>query len=334
MMKILISIGTVWIMTVIGLFAAQAQSSPCDLVNNQESMLVFFAPLYANDQIKDILPQNTPYMMLGQNEGYFWIEYGQGERGWVDYHTIISNGACGDRTPISTPLSDFPTLCFYTLTQELEGYSNPDLVDSSRAVSPGTYAIAHRTSQAVQLGSSSAMSGPYVAANRGTYSGHCEGTLQLATALDNARVWTEPDAAVGQMVGLLDVGTDVGIIEGPVQGRLQIESDLQGNWYKVQRGDIVGWVWEERLLFGRTFTTQLPFSETATALDGARVWSQPDVRTGQIITTLRTGVQINITGDPVEGVIRENPNVNGIWYPVQEGGTTGWVFAERLALSS
>ncbi len=52
----------------------QAQSNTCDLINNQEQMRVFFAPMVADSQIKDILPKETPYTMTGRTDSFFRIE--------------------------------------------------------------------------------------------------------------------------------------------------------------------------------------------------------------------------------------------------------------------
>jgi hypothetical protein len=334
--KIFIVVSSTLFMGVLGLFTVHAQAQPnsCDRVNNQESLPVFFVPMYSWRQLKDILPQNAAYTIIAENEGNMWIEYGSGERGWIDFHARIMNGDCQGVPQLHLPLTDFPTICFYNIAEEIDSYRMPDFSNEPDGhIGPGTYPISGELDNGFQLAGSSAMSGPSVKANHGTLSGHCDGTLRLASALDNARVWTEPNAAIGQTLGVLEAGFEVGIVEGPVQGRLQTDSDVQGNWYKVQRGEMVGWVWEDRLRMGRTYTIPLPLVHWAAVLDGARVWTQPDVTTGQIVTTLMSGGDyIKITGEAVEGVIRAEPVLQGMWYPVQLGGTTGWVSAERLSL--
>lgn len=329
--------GLILVTILMGHVRAQAQSGSCELVNNQDRMLVFFAPMYAFSQLKDMLPKDTPYTVIGDDGDYLWIEYGSGERGWVDHHTRMMNGDCaGNPRIVLPPLSDFPTVCFYTTTEDLAGYRDAALTQEHSAFShfpPGTYPIVSRTSTTVEFAGTADMGGAFVEANHGTFSGHCDGTLQLATTLDGARVWTEPDVSVGQMIATLDAGTEVGILEGPVQGRILADDALEGNWYKIAHGAIVGWIWEERLKFGRTFTVEQPYSDKATALDSARLWTQPDIRTGQVVTTLLAGSEVQIIGDTVEGVIREDPVTQGMWVPVQQGGTTGWVLAARLEIS-
>lgn len=312
---------------------AQELSTECNMVNNQEEMPVFFAPIYAPSQIKDVLPKDTPYKMIARTEGYYWIEYADGERGWIDYHTIISNGRC-DASPFLSPiLSDFPTMCFYIPSEDVAVSSSPEIVNdpnSSHYRAGSVLPVDARIGTVLGIAENGARYGGYVDGTRGTYSGHCEGTLPLASALENARVWTEPNAVTGQAITALELGIEVGIIEGPVQGLLRADSDLQGDWYKIKRGELEGWVWEERLLFGRTFTAIQASIGRATLLSEARVWSLPDVSTGKVVTTLMTGLNVGIIGEPVEGLIRIDPATQGTWYPVKMGGTTGWVLAERL----
>lgn len=315
-----------------------AQTVSCELVNNQEQLLVFFAPVYAGSQIKDILPQGAPYTMIGEYNSYYLIEYGDNERGWLDFHTRIMNGVCTEWMQIpsdSVQMSDFPTLCFYTTTEILAGYHNPELTaphPGYNSVGTRAYIAVSWNEQAVELAGSSAMSGAWIKTGHGTFSGHCDGTLQLGTVGENARLWTQPDVTKGEVIVSMDADTEIGVLEGPVSGIVVADSATLGSWYKINYRGSIGWMWEDRLTFGRTFTTPQPATARANALADARVWSQPDVRTGEIITTLLTGSEINIIGQPVEGTIRQDSGESGVWYPVQQGGTTGWVFAERLEI--
>ncbi len=127
-------------------------------------------------------------------------------------------------------------------------------------------------------------------------------------------------SATGQVVGVLEAGMDVGVSEGPVEGAVLADGTLQGNWYHIYRGDLDGWVWEDRLHFGRTFSASLPRVAIATALDNARIWSEPDVRTGQIITTLMAGERVSITGVSVAGAIRADPVVEERGIPFKMAG--------------
>ena len=316
----------------------QAQTTSCELVNNQEQMQVFFAPMYDNSHIKDILPKDASYKMTGFTESYFRIEYNDGQIGWIDLHTRILNGTCpqfSHELPLDIALSDFPTVCFYTTREELIGYSDPGLTQQHGGrgiLKAGAYAVVSISDTAIGLMGTSAMSGGYAEANRGTFWGHCNGTLRLATTLENARVWTQPNALTGEVIKALDAGTQVGVLGDPVAGNIQ--EDLIGDWYQITQGSTLGWVWVERLEFGRTFTTPQPVLSKATVLDNTRLWTQPDVKTGQIITTLMTGSDVNIIGEAITGSIQLDSDLQGTWYPIQQGGTTGWVYEGRLNIDS
>jgi len=311
-----------------------AQSNACELINNQDQMQVFFAPMMADSQLKDTLPKDTPYTMTGRTESFFRIEYNDGEQGWIDLQTRILNGTCpaiDNELPLDIALSDFPSVCFYTITQDLNGYSDPDLTQQHPGFGirhAGAYAVTSITNTAIGLMGSSAMSGGYIEANKGSLWGHCSGTLQLASALDNARVWTQPDALTGEVIMTLDTGTQVGVLGDVIIGNIQ--AGITGDWVQITLRDILGWVWIERLDFDRTFTTPQPALAQATVLDNARLWSLPDVNTGELITTLILGSEVNVIGDSATGEIQFNNDLQGIWYPVQQGGNTGWVYEGRL----
>lgn len=314
----------------------KAQSTTCELVNNQDQMPVYFAPVNAPSQLKDILPQGTPYTMIGTSNGFFWITYGEGEYGWIDFHMRI-NGICDAFQPTDSdnsndiPLTEFPTLCFYSISETLMGYTDSSLTQQHPGFGlydPGTYAVVSITDDAIELEGATDMSGGFVEANRGLLTGHCSGTRQLATALDNARVWTQPDATAGDVITTLPIGAQVGVLSDPIVGNVQ--TDVVGDWVQVVRGDVVGWVWVERLTFGRTFTTAQAADAQAVVGDNTRIWTQPDAKQGSILTALPAGTQVAITGDPVTGFIQLDTDLEGDWYPIQVGGTTGWIYEGRL----
>lgn len=323
------------ILQVVAIPTISAQTS-CDLVNQQEQMKVYFAPMTSDTQLKQILPQGTPYTLLDFVNGSYLIEYGEGQRGWVDFHTRILNGTCPD-TPLegdAIPLSDFPTICFYTFDETLPVFGDAILSQQrgSETIPAGRHPIEYKTDVAVAVYGSAERSGGFVSPKFGTFSGHCEGTIQLATALDGARVWSEPSIATGEVIATLESGSLVGVTEVGVEGEIQV--GVMGTWHKIVQGDGVGWVWSERLQLREIFTAPQPVLGRATALDDARIWSQPDVTTGEVILTLLPDQSVNLIGDPQEGRIRLDTDEIGTWYPVQQGGIVGWVYAERLHVIS
>lgn len=328
-------LGMIWVMGLMAGGQTQAQTG-CELINTQEQLHVYFAPVLADIQLKDILPKDAIYTMTNVANSFFLIEYGDGGYGWIDWHSRI-NGICPEFEEIYTdpaydvPLSQFPTVCTYTIIEILSGYNDKDLTQPHGGFGtrePGTYVVVEITDDAIGLNGTASMSGGYVQANRGLLSGHCNGTLQLARALDNARVWTQPDAILGDVITTLAIDTEVGVLNTPVVGKIQ--ADIDGDWYQVIQGNIIGWVWVERLVFGRTFTSPQPIVSQATVTENTRIWTQPDAKVGTVITTLFPNSQVNIIGDAIIGNIQLDTDLQGTWFPVQQGGTTGWVYEGRL----
>jgi len=70
-----------------------------------------------------------------------------------------------------------------------------------------------------------------------------------AFALEDARVWSEPDVSMGTRLLSLNVNDAVEIIGGPVTGRLRFDGTTSGIWYQVSVNGVIGWVWENRLRF-------------------------------------------------------------------------------------
>lgn len=75
-------------------------------------------------------------------------------------------------------------------------------------------------------------------------------------------------------------------------------------------------------------------AQIATALDNARAWSAPDVRSGAMVTTFAPGTQLIVLAGPVSGPIRFDTADTGNWFQVRAvnvaGGATGWVWENRL----
>jgi|GEM_PF-1905499 len=316
----------------------QAQSNiSCELVNNQEQMLVFFAPIEAQSQIRDILLNGEPYTNIGFSNGFFHIEYGEGERGWVRFHTRVMNGACPEflENPPDdlTPLWQFPTLCLFTTNQTLAGYSDPLFKEPHlgfAGIPAGTYAIVEQQGDSIQLNGTSDMSGPYVSLTGGQLGGYCEGTMQLAIVLENTRMWTHPNVTKGDIIAPIPAGVEVPIISGPEDGIIQAGTTVSGDWFEVRHLDMQGWVWVDRLQFGRKFTTPQPVISTASTGDNARLWSEPNAKSGVIITAIPASTDVAIIGEPQMGFIQLDSDLTGNWYPVQFGGTVGWLYEARI----
>jgi len=69
-------------------------------------------------------------------------------------------------------------------------------------------------------------------------------------ALENARLWTMPDAEHGTYIGTMTVGSAINLLSEPVQGVIRLDTGQVADWYYVEnnrgRG---GWLWVGRIQF-------------------------------------------------------------------------------------
>jgi hypothetical protein len=73
--------------------------------------------------------------------------------------------------------------------------------------------------------------------------------IGMAQAMANTRIWSQPDVTVGTYLGDIPENAFTRLLDGPVEGRIRVDTDDIGDWYWVQTGDrtITGWVWAGRL---------------------------------------------------------------------------------------
>lgn len=315
--------------------AAQGTDEDCELVNNMERLDVYFAPMTDSTQLMTILPEGVEYTMIGRAGSNFLVRLENGETGWLDWHQRVSNSMCISAPYVELPLVDYPTVCSIVVDQDAPMYEDSDLTEPDRVfrgVYADTYPVTAHTDEAAFLFLSDHMGGGWISRDAGRLRGHCEGTVQLVTTTQETRLWHLPSVRDNRILTTLPAGTTLGIAEGPVNAPIRTDSDVMGDWYRVKSFEILGWAWVGNLRFGRTFSAPLDALGQAEVLEGANLWTEPDATSGDLVTTLFGGSTINITGDPVTGPIRADGSADGQWYPVQQGGTAGWVWAGRLSM--
>lgn len=71
---------------------------------------------------------------------------------------------------------------------------------------------------------------------------------------------------------------------------------------------------------------------TALALNGARLWSVPDVTLGEVVATIPAQTALIVIDGPVNGPVRLDTDATGDWYFVQVSSTAqgGWLWQARL----
>ena len=126
-------------------------------------------------------------------------------------------------------------------------------------------------------------------------------------------------------MGTLSPGTEIPVSQ-EYAGRYYVLLDsARGAWTDGVGGDFSGRCTD--LMPGLPTNAAITTSET-------RIWTEPNVAIGQVVTTLDSGVAVNIVSPPVPGQILYDSDVIGIWYRISVGdgssGPVGWVWSARL----
>jgi hypothetical protein len=352
MIRKIASISLRSILIVLGLMASNTVISPAFLpVSAQEtctftgapgldSIPLYHAPLTHPSQQKEQILPGASYPVVMKNGAHFYITLDHAYGGWVDRRSGLLSGPC-DQIPVdTTPLAGYPTICLFTNPAVLQLYNEPVLSTLNGTLPAGHYVVVQRSTVSYRVLLDDTFS-RWVSAGGGQLSASCTSlpsespmaATMAATALADARVWSAPSVQTSQILYTLAEGSQVVITGGPVQGSIQHDASVQGDWYSVyQSGTISGWVWSERL----SLSSQLPPPDPsihAAALDNARLWTVPDARKGSVVAFLDAGTQVTILAGPVRGPIRYDTPDEGDWYLVQpsQSTITGWIWADRLA---
>lgn len=110
---------------------------------------------------------------------------------------------------------------------------------------------------------------------------------------------------------------------------------VRGNRVNVAIDDAFG-VWVPAIAGTLRGDCNSVAAPTALALNGARLWSEPDVRTGQVIAAVPAQTALIVINGPVNGPIRLDTDATGDWYFVQVSSTAqgGWLWQARLQFTN
>lgn len=282
------------------------------------------------------------YQVLRSAQQHFLVQYTVGGDGvWLDRRSGYIEGNCLNIPVDETPLTDYDSLCFFSSSTEVSVYNDASLSTIKTPLGnlpPNREVLVTvQDEDAYFLHFDHAMGG-WVAKNSGVVRGDCENlsvpdnhsTGLHGTALDNTRLWSEPNVQTGVVVADVVAGTTLIIDDGPRLGPIRTDTQDQGHFYFVRiDGDTTsGWIWSARLLTGYVDPTQ---NVHAVVLDNARLWSLPDVTTGEITQDIPAGTSVTIEDGPQLGRIRVDTNDMGYWYFVSiDSGISGWIWSERL----
>ncbi len=310
----------------------------CTFTPTVEGAKLYHAPLTDPAQEKSTLVAGQGYLVQRQHTEHFFVTLDGINGGWVDRRSGVLSGVCDTIPADTTPLADFPTVCTLTSASAIPFFGDSALVKELPALAAGTYIVTQTSTSAVYVRIDHAFGG-WVPSNVGILNGACNTvppeTILTGVALADARVWSAPNAKTGEIVATLAQHALVVIVAGPVRGPIQFDTDDNGNWYQVaQAGQVIGWVWEARLDFTNPPAPPPPAAHTAITQPNARLWTQPNVKSGSIRAYVPAGLHVTILTGPVLGPIRYDTADLGEWYYVQpEGGfMPGWMWAERLSV--
>jgi hypothetical protein len=295
--------------------------------------ILYHAPILDPTQQKDILPAGKGYPVQLQAPQYLYIAIDDAYGGFVDRQAGTLSGECGMNVPVdSQPLHTYPTVCILLSSADARPVFEDDQLQKQIGImrANGSYAVTRRTATSTYLYGTG-----WVAADSGQLSGNCDILRSpaeiTAVALENARVWSEPNVRLGQQLASLKVGAQVRIIAGPVRGFIRLDSQVEGSWYQIKAAESIptGWVWSERLAFAGSMWR-------ASVRNDARIWSAPDAKTGRSLITVAPGTVISVLSGPVRGSIRLDSDIQGNWYQVQTMDflVTGWMWDSRLVFTT
>lgn len=223
----------------------------CQFTTTLENVRVFSAPITDPGYETEMLSPDTNYPVVGRTETHFRLALA--DSAWVDRRSGSVAGEC-DAIPVdATPIFDYPSICTLTTPDvAMDAFSDPTLTQASPfganlpANTQFVVSILLRDAVNVHLGDAASV---WVGVNAGELSGQCNLTEAAATALANARLWSQPNTVNGEIVADVPADTDVIILGGSLTGAINSDG-TEGDWYHVFTTDgQSGWIWEGRLNF-------------------------------------------------------------------------------------
>lgn len=330
-----------FMMSMFSTVSAQAQTEdPCFFAPSIENAPIYNAPLTHPTQQKGTLEVGRVYPVLVKNGMHFYLILGEDDGGWVDRRSGTTSGNCETLSEDPAPITDFPTICTMYTLREIGLFDDPQLTISRGSLPQYTVLpIVGQNADSYYVMIDDAYGG-WISSDEADIEivGVCDfvaydpGTI-FATVTANTRVWSVPGVDQGVVVSDLPEGMAVIVIAPPVEGRIRNDTLDVGYWYYVALDSYnapLGWIWEGRLNFASTPVAN-PTGDLLTLPD-ARLWSQPDVYSGEVTATLPANTAVTVLEGPVQGVIRYDTGASGTWYRVRTaGGETGWIWSGRLA---
>jgi hypothetical protein len=149
------------------------QDTDCQFTAAGAQLIVYQAPIKAQSQQKAAVIGGETYPIIKQNNGYYLLQLADDDSGWANGQDGTTDGDCEDVPIDETLLSEFPTVCVFNNPQEVNLYSEADLVNAIATVPPGMYLIESTTGNQYYIILDGNISG-WVGAVGGQITGACE----------------------------------------------------------------------------------------------------------------------------------------------------------------
>lgn len=322
----------------IPLTGVHAQADACEYIVEDNVIPLYSAPLNIASLQIDVLQVGNTYTVEKRAERYLYVS-GEEVEGWIHGLSLggRTEGECSSLPEDARLLTEYPPVCFFTPVEAMRVYNDPSLTEQHHAFDlqgGQSYPVVfeHEASFFAYIDDAA---GGWVSGDAGFLSGSCDelpqqdSYQQEAVALENARLWSQPNVRIGTVIADVAPETGLYVISGPVQGPIRVDTDDLGQWFYVSTGEQSGWLWEARFEFKEVSGDE---SESVLALENARLWSLPNVQQGSLIAFVNPGSEVLILQGPVNGPIRFDTIDTGDWYFVEVGTMRGWIWEGRLAL--
>jgi len=254
-------------------------------------------------------------------------------RGWIEVITIgEERGNCNVNPIQSLSISEFAEICEATIVEPAMLFRDSRLTqffgEADEELNPigQTFITVSPTSISASIYSGHA--GPFqgVLASRNLqFDANCSLRpfvgLVTATALNGARLWTNPHVLMGKVITDVPAGTVFDVMTGPIASVISDNGETKGDWFLVRHAEYgTGWIWGGFLELSEPFPPEALDSGTTTGV--VPVWLAPN--TGTPIDELPAGLTVNIL------------RISESWYFIatSAGENLGWAQAEQIALDS
>jgi hypothetical protein len=214
------------------------------------------------DETFRLLPTMIPsvtYQAIIYHPTYYELMLDNESVGWADYRllSVRSEGPGCSNLPFDDRESfEFPNLCFFTANNdEVDVYEDRELTQYFDTISseyPHRILLQYHNVYYSKDGMPAP--GYYVNASQVNTVGDCESVPKAGITIADIELWSEPNGQSGEQIASLQIGSQIYIQEGPIEGTKPPGASETGSWYLVigkwqKDGTPFGWIWSTYFRF-------------------------------------------------------------------------------------